>query len=294
MSVSSIQTNINRYRREMNELSIKIADKRKRHVEMETKIQKAITAAQKVTSPSMMRTKKAEVERYEREANKYANEIADLEKKRAAKEKSLLVEEQRLIKVQEDEAKKRLLEQTKIANDNDRKMKSLIQTVTKVQLAQNRLTELYPLLTVPSEDAYDVFISHASEDKESFVDGLVKELLKREVKVWYDRKVLTWGKSIRQSIDLGLRQSKFAIVVLSEHYIRKYWTQKEFNALFNLGSQLGEFILPIWHNISEEKAKEFSPMLSDTIALVSSNYTLSEIADLFVEKLNYDNNGLVG
>lgn len=291
MSVSSIQTIINRYRREMNDLSAKIADKRKRHIDAEIKKNKAIAAAQKATSASIIRVKNAESERYSKEADKYAHEIADLEKKRVAKEKSLLMEEQRLIKAQNDEAQKRLIEQQKIAIDNDKKMKSLIQTVEKVQLAQDRLTKLYPLLTVSSEEAYDVFISHASEDKENFVDGLVEELLKRDVKVWYDRKVLTWGKSIRQNIDLGLRQSKFAIVVLSEHYICKYWTQKEFNALFNLGSQLGEYILPIWHNISTEKAKEFSPMLSDTIAIVSSDYTLSEIADLFVEKLNYDNNG---
>lgn len=170
-------------------------------------------------------------------------------------------------------------------------MKTLTQTVKTVQLEQAKLKQLYPLLTVSSEDAYDVFISHASEDKSTFVDGLVKELVEREVKVWYDRKVLTWGRSIRQNIDAGLRQSKFAIVVLSEDYIRKYWTQKEFNALFNLGSQLGDFILPIWHNITPERAQEFSPMLSDSIALKSSDYTQAEIADLFVEKLNYDNNG---
>lgn len=32
-------------------------------------------------------------------------------------------------------------------------------------------------------------------------------------------------------------------------------------------------------------------MLSDAIALISSNYTIEEIADMFVEKLNYENNG---
>lgn len=153
------------------------------------------------------------------------------------------------------------------------------------------MRQIYPLLNVSSEDAYDVFISHASEDKVPFVDSLVEALLQRGVKVWYDRKILTWGRSIRQNIDLGLRQSKFAIIVLSEFYIQKYWTQKEFNALFSLGSQLGEFLLPIWHNITPERAKEFSPMLSDAIALISSNYTIEEIADMFVEKLNYENNG---
>ena len=177
------------------------------------------------------------------------------------------------------------------AKVNEQRLNELMKSVQDVQIEQTKLKELYPLLTVSSEEAYDVFISHASEDKESFVNLLVEELIKRGVKVWFDRKEITWGKSIRQSIDAGLKQSKFAIVVLSEFYINKYWTQKEFNALFCLGSKLGDFILPIWHNITPERAQRFSPMLSDSLALVSSDYTIEGIADMFVEKLNYDNNG---
>lgn len=291
MSVSSIQSTIERYRKEINDLSTKIADKRKRAAEAQAKADKAYADARKTKSSSTMRSKLSESERYSKEANKHLKDMADLEKKRAAKEKQLIAEEKKLIKAQADEDKKRTQAQNKISAANERKMKSLTQTVRSVQIEQSRLKEIYPLLSVPSEDAYDVFISHASEDKIPFVDTLVEELLQRGVKVWYDRHVLTWGRSIRQNIDAGLRQSKFAIVVLSEHYIQKYWTQKEFNALFSLGSKLGDFILPIWHNISPERANEFSPMLSDSFALKSSDLTIDEIADMFVEKLNYDNNG---
>lgn len=290
MSVSSIQSTIERYRKEINDLSTKIADKRKRAADAQAKADKAYADARKTKSSSTLCSKLSESERYSKEANKYLKDMADLEKKRAAKEKQLIAEEKKLIKAQADEDKKRTQAQNKISAANERKMKSLTQTVRSVQIEQSRLKEIYPLLSVPSEDAYDVFISHASEDKIPFVDTLVEELLQRDVKVWYDRHVLTWGRSIRQNIDAGLRQSKFAIVVLSEHYIQKYWTQKEFNALFSLGSKLGDFILPIWHNISPERANEFSPMLSDSIALKSSDHTIAEIADMFVEKLNYDNN----
>lgn len=291
MSISSIQSTIQRYRKEINDLSTKIADKRKRTSEAEAKANKAVSDARKSKSSSTVRSKIAESERYAKEATKYQKEMADLERKRAEKEKLLLTEEKKLIKEQESEEKKRQKAQQKVADANERKMKSLTQTVKSVQIEQSKMIQIYPLLNVSSEDAYDVFISHASEDKVPFVDSLVEALLQRGVKVWYDRKILTWGRSIRQNIDLGLRQSKFAIIVLSEFYIQKYWTQKEFNALFSLGSQLGEFLLPIWHNITPERAKEFSPMLSDAIALISSNYTIEEIADMFVEKLNYENNG---
>lgn len=291
MSISSIQSTIQRYRKEINDLSTKIADKRKRASEAEAKANKAVVDARKSKSASTVRSKISESERYSKEATKYQKEMADLEKKRADKEKLLLAEEKKLIKEQDAEDKKRQKAQQKVADANERKMKSLTQTVKSVQLEQSQMKQIYPLLSVSSEEAYDVFISHASEDKVPFVDSLVEALITRGVKVWYDRKILTWGRSIRQNIDLGLRQSKFAIIVLSEHYIQKYWTQKEFNALFSLGSQLGEFLLPIWHNITPDRAKEFSPMLSDAIALISSDYTIEEIADMFVEKLNYENNG---
>ena len=280
MSVSTIQSTIERYRKEINDLSTKIADKRKRAADAQAKADKASADARKSKSTSTIRSKISESERYYKEANKHLSDMANL-----------ITEEKRLVKAQSDEEKKRIKAQQKISDANERKMKSLTQTVRTVQLEQSKLKAIYPLLTVPSEDAYDVFISHASEDKIPFVDTLVEELLQRGVKVWYDRHVLTWGRSIRQNIDAGLRQSKFAIIVLSEHYIQKYWTQKEFNALFSLGSQLGDFLLPIWHNITPERAMEFSPMLSDSFALKSSDLSVAQISDMFVEKLNYDNNG---
>lgn len=291
MSISSIQTNIERYKRELNDLSKKIADKRKRYAEIEAKTNKATLDARKTKSLTTLKSKLSEIQRYQNETSRITSDIANLEKKRSYKEKQIITEEAKLVKAQQDEQKKRDKENKKIVEQNNKKFSNLTKSVLNIEIEQSRLKEIYPLLTVSSDEAYDVFISHASEDKETFVDGLVEELTKRHVKVWYDRIVLTWGRSIRQNIDAGLRKSKFAIVVLSEHYIQKYWTQKEFNALFAIGSQLGEFILPIWHNITPERAKEFSPMLSDSIALVSSKYTQAEIADLFVEKLNYENNG---
>lgn len=291
MSISTIQTTIARYKREMADLSIKIADKRKRIFDNESKANKAYSDAQKSKNSSTINSKLREYERYQKETSRYSKELADLEKKRASKEKQLHLEETKLVQAQKLEDRKRERAQQRMAEVNELRFDEIMKTVQEVQLEHSKLKELYPLLTVSSEEAYDVFISHASEDKESFVNLLVEELQKRGVKVWFDRKDITWGRSIRQSIDEGLKKSKFAIVVLSEFYIKKYWTNKEFNALFSLGSTLGEFILPIWHNITPEKAQEFSPMLSDTMALKSSEYTIENIADLFVEKLNYDNNG---
>jgi len=70
--------------------------------------------------------------------------------------------------------------------------------------------------TAPEEIGYDAFISHASEDKEKFVKPLAQALPRMEYRVWYDEFELRVGDSLRQSIDKGLVNSRFGIVVLRE------------------------------------------------------------------------------
>lgn len=75
---------------------------------------------------------------------------------------------------------------------------------------------------VATEDVqYDVFVSHAWEDKESFADEFVKELNKLNLRVWYDTSQIKWGDSMRAKIDEGLKKSKFGVVVLSPDYIKE-------------------------------------------------------------------------
>src|SRR5262249_40383546 len=66
---------------------------------------------------------------------------------------------------------------------------------------------------------WDVFISHASEDKQDFVDGFKKALEASGVSVWYDQTALTIGDSLRGKIDEGLANSGFGIVVLSPYFL---------------------------------------------------------------------------
>jgi hypothetical protein len=50
----------------------------------------------------------------------------------------------------------------------------------------------------------DVFISHASEDKDAVARPLAKELLRRGHSVWFDEYELVLGDSLRENIDRGL------------------------------------------------------------------------------------------
>ncbi len=68
---------------------------------------------------------------------------------------------------------------------------------------------------------YDVFISHASEDKDNFVAPLALALRQEHIEVWYDDFSLSLGDSLRESIDKGLAQSRFGIVVFSHSFFNK-------------------------------------------------------------------------
>lgn len=117
---------------------------------------------------------------------------------------------------------------------------------------------------------YDVFICHASEDKNRFVRPLAEKLSRSHVEVWYDEFSLKVGDSLRESIDKGLAKSRYGIVVLSPAFFKKKWPQRELNGL--VAREMNEdikVILPIWHNINAEGILKFSPPLADRKAIES-------------------------
>ncbi|MHB1326163.1 MAG: toll/interleukin-1 receptor domain-containing protein [Thermoleophilia bacterium] len=128
--------------------------------------------------------------------------------------------------------------------------------------------------------SWDVFISHASEDKETFVRGLAQELVRCELKVWYDEFTLKLGDSLRRSIDRGLANSRFGIVVLSPNFFSKEWPQRELDGLVAKEVSSGKVILPIWHNISREEVTTYSPTLADRLAVRSNEGIERVIEDI--------------
>ncbi|MCR1026427.1 TIR domain-containing protein [Cellulophaga baltica] len=138
------------------------------------------------------------------------------------------------------------------------------------------------LINVEKSLEYDVFISHSSEDKDSFVRPLVIELQQLGIKVWYDEFELKLGDSLRKSIDKGLINSRYGIVVLSKSFFNRNWTQYELNGFVNREMNGFKVILPIWHNVSKEEVQNFSPSLADKVALNSEFKDINGIAnDIF-------------
>jgi hypothetical protein len=140
---------------------------------------------------------------------------------------------------------------------------------------------------------YDVFICHASEDKDSFVRPLAEELRKSHLEVWYDEFSLTIGDSLRESIDKGLAKSRYGIVVLSPSFFKKKWPQRELNGLVAREiSEENHLILPIWHNVTAKEIVRYSPPLADLKA-VESNKGLNVVCKELLKKLRPEDSPLI-
>jgi len=129
---------------------------------------------------------------------------------------------------------------------------------------------------------YDVFISHASEDKDGFVRPLAKALKQKGVNVWYDEFTLKLGDSLRETIDRGMSNSRYGLVILSHHFFSKDWPQRELNALFAIMKASERRILPIWHELTAQEVQKYSPLLSDLFAAKSSD-GVETIVDMVIE-----------
>lgn len=126
---------------------------------------------------------------------------------------------------------------------------------------------------------WDVFISHAAEDKD-YVDELQRTLVAAGVQVWVDKGVLRWGDRLRSRIDDGLKRSRFVIVVLSKAFLAiKKWTEYELDSAFALETINEKRILPLWHGITHEELKQYSPGLSDRLGLDSSKQSPTDLGN---------------
>jgi len=140
---------------------------------------------------------------------------------------------------------------------------------------------------------YDAFICHASEDKDDFVRPLAELLTSHHLEIWYDEFSLSVGDGLRRTIDAGLAKSRFGIVVLSPHFFKKGWAQRELDGL--VARQISEerrLILPIWHNLGAKEILGYSPPLADTVALQSSKGVQAICSEL-VRKLRPDESPLI-
>ena len=169
----------------------------------------------------------------------------------------------------------------------------LVSCLTSISKDQDFIDKMNGIskIEVPAYQArslpeYDVFLSHANKDKAEIVDELYLSLEKLGVKIFYDKKSLEWGDKWKDRILDGTKKAEFAIIVISENFFDREWTEKELNEFLNRQNQNGQkLILPIVHNISNDDLRRKYPAVADIQAINSKDHSCDEIALLFARQL---------
>jgi hypothetical protein len=135
---------------------------------------------------------------------------------------------------------------------------------------------------------WDVFVSHASEDKAAVARPLADALKQLGVTVWLDDFELRIGDSLRRKIDRGLGRSRFGVVVISRSFFAKGWPQYELDGLISRSVSGEQTLLPVWHEITKSEVMDQSPSLVDKIARSTSQFTIDEIAREIADVIHED------
>ena len=280
MSISTISSNIARTQKEIADLSKKISQETKKESDLMGKIIQVEKTITKSISASSLKSKLTDIQRKQCEIAKIQNKKSELSKKEAEKTA-------RLLKYKQDLSKEEERERKKIADSERRQQKEQLDFQRRLKREIESVSKFAEVLKSKSKSVlqadYDIFISHASEDKEDFVRPLAEALSVAGAKVWYDEFALRVGDSLRRSIDQGLLKSKYGTVVLSSSFFAKNWTQYELDAMVAKEMEGHKMILPIWHKVSKTEVLNFSPNLADNVALNSSLNSIEEIASQLME-----------
>lgn len=291
MSISSIMSSITRTQKDIASLQKKFADEQAKENKAISAINQINRSINKNTSLATLNSKQTQIERHQKDIVNINKKKADYTSKIASKNTELYKYQQQLSKAEEQNRKKQETERKKIEKEQLEFQKKL----TEELKAQKRAIENTPKIIQKQDKNYpldipehDVFISHASEDKENFVKPLADLLSKQGINVWYDEFSLTWGSSLSRSIDKGLANSRYGIVVLSKAFLsEKPWTDYELQGLISK-EMSGDtpVILPIWHEVSKSDVIKYSPTLADKLALNSSTHTIEQIAEQLARLLS--------
>ncbi|MEN6317354.1 MAG: toll/interleukin-1 receptor domain-containing protein [Syntrophaceae bacterium] len=112
------------------------------------------------------------------------------------------------------------------------------------------------------------FISHDSRDKKAIAMPLALKLSGLGIPVWFDEFSLKLGDSLRESIERGIKETDYCILIITRNFLMNDgWTKTEFNSVFTKEIiEKKKVMLPIWYDVSKEEVYEYSPSLVDRLA----------------------------
>lgn len=133
-----------------------------------------------------------------------------------------------------------------------------------------------------------VFVSHSSDDKESYIEPIVSDLENCYINVWIDKRKIVPGDNLRKSIFRdGLDKADIALLFFTEQSLKSSWVDREIKHVLREESKKGnDFdlnkIITIFD--SEDTYKEISeryPELTDDLLhLMPKDYTQIQLGQL--------------
>ena len=271
---SGYHSQISRLEKQIADLDRDSAAAARREAELVSQINRAQIAANRATNLSSANSRLREIERASKTLADIKKKQSEISSKKARVAKDLLEYQRRQARADEIRRRKAESDQRRlIRTQNVHQQRMAIES-----RSGNWASVTDSFMTEPSI-SYDFFICHASEDKDDFVRELAELLRTKGAKVWYDEFTLKVGSRLRREIDRGLVLSKFGIVVVSEHFFKKQWPQRELDGLFSLDNQERGRILPVWHKVTKDEVVRHSPTLADIVALNTGVQSVDEIAE---------------
>jgi hypothetical protein len=291
MSVDQYRREVEAKAKKRREAEAKAGEYRTKESKKRTEAAKARQAAAKTSSDTTARSRIREADRREQEAAAAGNEANRWQLKAAGYARDEASAADKLAKAIAAEEKKRERDAQRVARDEKAKLARLESRVADVSATVDRVVRdsarsvevrvpIEPEDDVMGGQTWDVFLSHASEDKADVAAPLRDALAALGVTVWLDKSEMRIGSSLRRRIDDGIRSSRYGIVVLSKSFFKKGWTNQELDGLVTksvAGDQ--QSILPIWHGVTHADVRQFSPTLADKVALATTEYEIEEIAE---------------
>jgi len=108
---------------------------------------------------------------------------------------------------------------------------------------------------------WDVFISHASEDKDSIARPLALALQTHGLTTWLDAEEMFGHEPLDQRIEDGLRSSKIIVLILSSSFLSKEWTTREMMLALELETPQKCVVVPLMHNLDDDDIDQIPPKL---------------------------------
>ncbi|WP_343641687.1 TIR domain-containing protein [Chryseobacterium sp.] len=274
-SISSLDREISSLENQLQTINNNLSRKEKEATSILEKISKEKDLKRIITYNKDLQRKNDEINRINKDKSAKSKSLSEKQAKRQKLSQDLNKEEQKVRDKTKKEQKEILTMQQSITREMERQK----------NLSLNSLPKKNFELHINTQKSYDVFISHASEDKAGFVRPFVDALRAKDVIVWYDDFELQVGDSLRRSIDNGLKNSKYGIVVLSDAFFNKEWPQRELDGLFAREVNGEKVILPIWHKISKNEVMNYSPTIGDMVAINTTDFMIEEIAEKIATRI---------